>query len=597
MLVIAGDAEMFRSRLVTAASVPATTLAVFVHGWSSSSEHLADVVELLRECRPGADCLLIDHDGGGTLSNARPERLADEIAQEIEYHWEDARTRVTPYNDIILIGHSAGALLLRKAYAFAWGFADDSEAQQTYSWAPFVERIVCLAGLDRGLSFVTKPENMAWPSYVARRVLYNIARLTRSAQFLRSLQRGEPFVANLRIQWIRMVQWHDLRKHDDERFVKNLRLQLLRLNAAAGEGVTVAPTFQLVGDHDVLVSRSDSIDTLFKSGNYDYRTVTGADHESIVRPSRSTYVWREIVRALTIVPAHVSSYNTSEMSDVFYVIHGIRDLGRSWTPPICDQIRLAVAADNAGRPPGSQRTARTVRPSYGYFSMLSFLFSWDRQKNVRWFMDLYTQMVARYPKAQHHYVGHSNGTYLLASAMQRYATCRMRNVVFAGSVVPSAYDWTKMSENDQVAYVRNEVGSADWVVGLFPHLFEFAADLLSRFDVNAPKWLDLGAAGFNGFYDDFGTDNVYLPGGHDAALKALNYPSIAKSAVTGADAKPYDLRPSHNPLVEWMSKLSWLVVPVLVGALVFVDVYLWLHVAWYWGAVATLILVFLLYTL
>jgi hypothetical protein len=589
---------VFTSRLEPARTGPASTLAVFVHGWSSSSRNLAEVIELVRDKRPRADCLIIDHDGGGILSNARPERIADEIAQEIDYHWIDGPAPGAQYDDLILVGHSAGALLLRKAYAFACGFDDDSESHASYRWAPFVDRIVCLAGLDRGLSFVTKPENMAWPYYVARRIAYNLARLTRTATFLRSLQRGEPFVANLRIQWIRMMEWRFVDR-EDEVFSVNLRLQLLRMSQIFGEGVRIAPTFQLVGDHDDLVARSDSIDSLFKSSNYVYRSVTGADHESILHPRASPYVRREIVDALTVEPPRTNDFNHSQMTDVFYVIHGIRDLGRAWTPPICDQIALAVKTANDAFPAGDprRRTARTVRPSYGYFSMLSFLFSWDRQKNVRWWVDLYTQMVARYPFASHHYVGHSNGTYLLASALSRYATCRVRNVVFAGSVVPSAYDWTKLEETSQVAHVRNDAGSADWVVALFPHLFEFAADLMARFDLNAPKWLDLGAAGFNGFYDDFAHDNLYLPGDHSAALKVPNYPSIAESAVHGTDAAPYRIVPNHNPIVELASKLSWLIVPPVAAALILLDVYLWLHYPWPAGAAFAVVLLLLLYTL
>jgi pimeloyl-ACP methyl ester carboxylesterase len=586
---------VFRSRLIPAVQPTATTLAVFVHGWGSSSHRLHEVVTLLREIHPEADGVLIDHDGSRIFSNARPEVIADEIAQEIEYRWEDGSLRPVGYEKIILLGHSAGALLVRKAYAFAWGFADDSEAQQGYTWAPFVDRIVCLAGLDRGLSFVTKPVNMMWPTYVVRRVAYNVARLTRSAQFLRALQRGEPFVTNLRIQWIRMMQWPELRQ-SDEQFVANLRLQWIRMHLQ-GEDVKVAPTFQLVGDRDVLVSRSDSIDSLFKSSSYVYRSVIGADHAAILRPSESGYVRREIVNALTSEPNRDNTYNDSKMTDIFYVIHGIRDLGSRWTPPVCAKIRETIEAANAATPPGDPcRLVRTVRPSYGYFSMLSFLLSWDRQKNVRWFMDLYTQMVARYPRARHHYIGHSNGTYLLASALQRYATCRVRNVVFAGSVVPSAYDWTKMFSTDQVAYVRNDVGSADWVVAWFPHLFEFAADVLSRFDVDAPKWLDLGGAGFNGFYDDLATSNKYLPGDHCAALNQDNYSSMALSAVGGKDVDPCAKVDSPNPLVELISKLSWLVVPVAAGALFALLILAWLRNPWI-GAGVTALFVGLLYTL
>ena len=50
--------------------------------------------------------------------------------------------------------------------------------------------------------------------------------------------------------------------------------------------------------------------------------------------------------------------------------------------------------------------------------MLPFLLSAYRRKNVEWLMDRYTEVVARYPNATVSYIGHSNGTYLLAKALE-----------------------------------------------------------------------------------------------------------------------------------------------------------------------------------
>ncbi len=64
-----------------------------------------------------------------------------------------------------------------------------------------------------------------------------------------------------------------------------------------------------------------------------------------------------------------------------------------------------------------------------------------RRSKVEWLMDQYTENLALYPNADFSFVGHSNGTYLLAKALLEYPACKFKNVVFAGSVVNKNYDW------------------------------------------------------------------------------------------------------------------------------------------------------------
>lgn len=534
---------------VRPSTTDASGLAVFVHGWSSSSRTLSEVVTVVQETMPQLDCVLIDHEGGAFFSNERPEIIADRIAYEIARITQERADAGRPYERIILIGHSVGALLMKKAYLFASGFLDDSPAGESYAWPEKVERLISLAGVDRGVPILQKTAQTSLWTFLTRRIAYNALRYFRLARFIRSLQRGDPFVSNLRVQWLR-----------------------LRTNEPPNR---LPDVYHLVGDADDLIERDDSVDTLLSSKQYVYLTVVNADHQSIVRPRQNPYVRAELLAALSgktlslQQPAQAAPATgcaslddaREPITDIFYVIHGIRDLGRTWTPGVCDAIRAVADADRT-------RKIRTVRSSYGYFSMLSFLISWDRQKNVRWFMDIYTQMVARYPKASHHYVGHSNGTYILASAIERYATCRVCNVFFAGSVVRSTFDWTKYYERKQVGFVRNDVGSADWVVALFPHLFEFVADFFSHFDVNAPKWCDLGAAGFYGFFDDRSNDNTWLPGDHGAAIKAYNHRSIAESVVFGRPSRPAPIVVEQDARLLFFSKIAWFIVPGAIAIVV-----------------------------
>ena len=92
-------------------------------------------------------------------------------------------------------------------------------------------------------------------------------------------------------------------------------------------------------------------------------------------------------------------------------------------------------------------------------------------------MDSYTEELAHYPSATtFDFIGHSNGTYILASALQRYRTLKVNDVYFAGSVVPQKYKWTDLVAAKRVGRVVNVVATNDWVVAIFPRLFEQIAE-------------------------------------------------------------------------------------------------------------------------
>jgi hypothetical protein len=114
--------------------------------------------------------------------------------------------------------------------------------------------------------------------------------------------------------------------------------------------------------------------------------------------------------------------------------------------------------------------------------MLPFLLYWDRQQHVRWFMDQYTQARAKYPNLEIvDFVGHSNGTYVLASALQQYSVLNVRNACFAGSMVPVHYDWVRrISENQVTGKIENICADFDWVVAIFPQFFQQVSDGIFR---------------------------------------------------------------------------------------------------------------------
>jgi len=152
-----------------------------------------------------------------------------------------------------------------------------------------------------------------------------------------------------------------------------------------------------------------------------------------------------------------------------------------------------------------------VSVRYGFFSMAKFLFRPDRQKFVRWFMDQYTETIAKYANAATIvFIGHSNGTYLLASALENY-----QSRGYAASLLPDASyaratDGTSFLGNKQVEALRNYTGSHDAVVALFPRFF---GPRMTRCMGN-----DVGSAGFNNFdiRPNSNFDEAVIPGGHSA---------------------------------------------------------------------------------
>jgi hypothetical protein len=216
--------------------------------------------------------------------------------------------------------------------------------------------------------------------------------------------------------------------------------------------------------------------------------------------------------------------------------------------------------------------------------MLPFLFTFRRREKVEWLMDQYARAVALYPNAEEfHFVGHSNGTYCLVDALERYPCCHFTNVVLAGSVVRTRFDWGRFLApgrslehrrmHGSVRRVLNFVATADWVVAFFPRLFE--------------TWLPiqrLGGAGHRGFRrapPNAVRNITYVKGGHGAGIIEPLWPTIARFVRTGdAGEIPESLLGSRQCwLVSW---LGW--VPIVIWAAGIWGA--WTLGEWLWGASA-----------
>lgn len=543
-----------------------SSLVVLLHGWYDVAERYAGLIGEVTTLEPNAD-LLLPHYREGIAHNENPFIIASQVEAAIHDTYEKSKTLGKPYARILLIGYSLGALLIRKAYVYGRGRTEDRPNYPSRShaneWTTHVERIVLLAGLNRGWSLDTRPSNMnVWRYIGLRYLLAPIARSLPILRVLENIERGTPFITNLRIQWIRLVQ---------------------------REGQQIAPVVQLLGTIDSLVSAGDDRD-LYVHRDFIFIPVEGADHQSLVRFDESDVGGRcrnrfkqaltrpiDDLRADYAAEQHVTrELLESRERHIIFVLHGIRDYG-GWTGDLREEIGRVATELRMPVP-------KVVTAKYDFFSMGRFLLSRflprrQRHKFVRWFMDQYTEQIATFPNpdSKVSFIGHSNGTYLLASALQQYRALTIHRACFAGSVVPREFPWDQyITVERRVDALRNDIAASDWVVGLFPKVFD---------QVNLS---DVGSGGFDGFIDDVANqfEGDYYIGTHSAAIQPANYESMAKFILTGEVQRDPKLLSETQP--GWLLFLSRasLLVWLLVFAIVFVPPILLVRQDNYWAAVA-----------
>jgi pimeloyl-ACP methyl ester carboxylesterase len=509
-------------------------LVIALHGYSKSSDRLKAVCETIADLRPDADIfapVLPFVDGWICLQKA--ETIVADLMREIDQIVAERAGSGESYQSIDFVGHSFGAVLARRLVITAFGEqrspAGDLPApfepeladfRAPRPWAQRITRLVLLAGMNRGW---TVSSALDWITSVQWSILQFIGEtLPASKPTIFAIRRGAPFLVQTRLQWLALM------------------------NPDYGPRPTLV-TVQLLGSGDDQVSPDDSVDyavDLFGSQSYFYIEVPYATHAGIVQMSkkgkRGTQSVRNIRRekfalALT-AERNVLTANSvtreqmadnlppepdTTVTDVVFVVHGIRDKGY-WTQKLARTIKKHAAAG---------QKFESFTGSYGYFAMLPFILRRVRQRKVEWLMDCYTEARARFPSASFHYVGHSNGTYLAAQALQDYPSARFKFIVFAGSVVRRNYGWLALTKpiapgvKPKVERVLNYVATRDWVVALFPK------------GLQPWRIFNLGSAGHDGFREASPQGPVYevryIPGGHGAGHEEPNWDDIARFVASG----------------------------------------------------------------
>ncbi|HEY1993446.1 MAG TPA: hypothetical protein VGG81_03510 [Edaphobacter sp.] len=452
------------------------------------------------------------------------------IESQISYReaqgWEE-------FDDIVLIGHSMGALLARKVYLLAGPesaearFEDSSDEAlaEERPWFRKVSRIILFAGMNRGWTLNHHLRFFRfilwWIFSFAADTLMAFGgdrwRLT-----IMNIRQGAPFLTELRLQWLAL-----LRKN------RSLQKQGTSLDRQVPD---LALTVQMLGTIDDKVAPGDNID-LSTGRDFVYLDVPSSGHEDVIdlddsdagRARRKVFekALCESSASLEIrrlLPTDDTTRRTNEaVTNVVFVMHGIRDTGY-WTQKVARKVQ-----EIGGNPP---KIYASETSSYGYFAMISFLLPSQRRKKVQWLMDQYVEARSLYPNAKFSYVGHSNGTYLVAKALIDYPSCSFDRIVFAGSVVRTDYEWGRHIARGRVEAVLNYVATADLIVAVLPGAWEM---------VNLQ---DLGSAGHNGFRTPHPKvfQTKFVPGGHSCAREESNWTDIAEFIVSEVP------RPSPNPI-------------------------------------------------
>ena len=546
------------------------TLVVAVRGWTTSGEFLLfgrpggelrpEFVKALSDDLPDAEIWAPALDLG-MFSMRSAEALCENLYMQI-CEKIDARPHI---ERIIFLGYSSGSVLARRVFCMAHGAAEDGTLSHPPAlWADKIERMVMLAGITRGWEFSSaSPAHVRFLGPILPKVASTLGwwkakrgSVESTTPLIWQLKRGAPFVVSARIQYVNVLEAlrSRLRSHKSSPLRANGLPSTVFLIGAKDEFLSPADCTELgprVEFVFIELKRSNHSEAIQIAGNSPAATerrrcLVAAIKEDFEALSRESWAVPAADIDDYLDPMDITETKAGEamhhpvVEHAVIVVHGIRDNG-FWTKRVAREIKTL------GRESGL--IVRAPTPSYGYFSMLDFVMPGGREQAAFWFMERYADVKNHFPSAKISFVGHSNGSYIAARALELCAAIRFENVVLAGSVVRRDFPWARFPR--RVRRVLNYVGSTDCVVAFLPAVFEL---------LRLP-WLDVGGAGAFGFREaepppavakrlpGSGAEDVELTevrfvwGGHAAAIAEDYWPEIAQFALFGTP-------PSRPPITR-----------------------------------------------
>lgn len=450
------------------------------------------------------------------LGKANLDAISNDLSTEIDYCFESELDK-NEISEIILVGHSMGTTLLRRAFLNASGFGVSKKLSQ--NWAKMVSRIILMGAIGRGIDLNNLPFLYKW----SIKISLPIFKLSSFGKMGAAILRGSNYISNLRVDWIKF-----------NREVTNQPLII-----------------HLLGSLDHLVKHADVVD-IEQFPNAIAIPVPKVGHRSIIYPNENNK--NAIIRAFSKnIQKTEDSGVKSNTTKVYFFMHGIRD-SRDCFAKVINEIE------------NKYPDAIIINPSYGYLSALGFLFSSFRNSFIPWFIDQFAEEYAQHPKAEFFFAGHSNGTYILGEALKRIPNMAFSRIYLAASVLPPDFQWDDVVKKyNQTKFVRSDMGTEDWPVSVL-------CRVLNKFGLKS-----IGPGGADGFEWH---DNQYISynkfsGGHSAMLDEINRQSITNYLLNGSSKKrSANIKYQESTLYNIFKKFGDLLIPLFLLLIISILMYL-----------------------
>lgn len=454
-------------------------LFVFIPGLPARTRKGAplwqDLVRRLeRDLEPTWRVVVFEH-GLTATSRTDLDQVVRHLAAQLRDWTGELSDDVEPPDAIILAGHSLGGILARAAYLHDASTPDRPGRR----WTELVRRIVLLGSPNAGYRTDAPGTPLAW------RLAYAIA--TPFFDYtIEKVQAGGYWITDLRLRW----------------------LEAYRAKVAR------PPVAVVLGTSDWLVTHEDIVDQRFLPGATVYE-IPGADHGGLISIGTAPDPERRYLQLKTAILGRTDEtpdrQRTPEPEPTAFILHGIRAsaLG-TWVQDLGAAYKAAS---------GSEQT-KVVSPDTGYFSAMEFALPGTRRRKVHEFLKLYGDAYATRDPDRFVFAGHSNGTYMMARALDQVPAMRFTRIYLAGTVLPRRYDWQRRFDEGQIRKgeagrwepgdVRVDRATSDVPVGI---LCSWLRGLGSP---------DVGTAGVDGFENvamaNFDQSRRFR-GGHGAALE------------------------------------------------------------------------------
>lgn len=448
--------------------------------------------------------------------------LSRQLKAKIDAKWRNQNR----FEEVILIGHSLGGLLIRQAYLLASGMYPDYDQSP---WYRCVSRFVLFASPNRGLA---PTQYLIWQMVIALEKATSFS--LRKWMPLQDFIRGSAFITNLRIDWIRHFS----------KFYYPLTV------------------VQLLGTRDGNITRDDSVDLeqFPDAFHIDIPDAENTNIHCINSAEDREERYQLIKKAILSDEALENNFNllpSIAKNNVVFILHGIRASNSGWV----EQIKQKIFEEYPD--------TEVITSSYDYFSAFKFVLPGFRQSNIAWFQDEYSYYFAKYPNIDFHFIGHSNGTYILGESLKTVPGMKFKRVYLAGSVLPREYPWKKIFDKGQVDMICNARSSFDWPVGI----------LCSA--LRGVGMRDIGTGGFDGFLmgDNRLKELYYFDGDHGKPLDESNHINIIEYILTGVISQPKGLKNEAeiakfrfvSRMSPYASRLSFVLVIILTLLFIFFE--------------------------